>query len=359
MRRMRSALLLAASAVALLGAAGKTRPVKPAAPVLPALSVTGFSIAEGDSGTTTATFVVGLSARSPRAVIVDYATRDGSAIAASGDYTPVAGRLTLDAGATSATIDVQIHGDAVEEPDETFTLRLRNPAGARLTVAEASGEIVDDDGGAGPGAGPELSIRDARASEGDSGRRPVRFTVTLSSPARHEVTVDFTTADGSASAGDDYEATSGQLRLPPGATSRSLAVNVLGDAEVEGDEDFVVELSNPVGAGLGRSSAHGLILDDDGPGAVSLEPLGGLERRAVGGQTVVLQVRVRSAAGEPVAGARVQWSIDGAGDLLDGATTTSDGAGVAGQRVRLRPAAPAGSSSAPRTPPASAPPSSR
>ncbi len=200
---------LAAAALALVlatpGRAAAPRPAatprptpRTSAPTLPALSVTGFSLAEGNSGSTSGIFVIGLTARSTRAITVDYETHDGTAIAASGDYRRTAGRLTIDAGATSATVEVPIRGDTVEEPDETFVLAITHATGARIAVAQATGEIVDDDGGAGPGTGPALSIRDARVSEGDGDRRQVRFVVTLSSPVRHEVSVEVSTADGSA-----------------------------------------------------------------------------------------------------------------------------------------------------------------
>ncbi len=96
-----------------------------------------------------------------------------------------------------------------------------------------------------------------------------------------------------------------------------------------------MELASPVGAELDRATATGLILDDDSPGAVSLQPVGATSRRAVIGQMVVLQVRARTAAGEPDGRAEVRWETDGEGELLAGPVTTTDGDGVASQRVRL------------------------
>jgi hypothetical protein len=147
--------------------------------------------------------------------------------------------------------------------------------------------------------------------------------------------VEYATRDGSATAGEDYEETAGHLRFPRGATTRTVSVPVIGDADDEGDEDFTVELSEPVGAALGDATAEGLVLDDDGTGAVTLELVGSPSRRAIAGQMVALQVRVRSAGGELVGGAEVRWEIDGEGELLDGGTTASDASGLATQRVRL------------------------
>jgi len=333
-------LLLACALAACAARAASAAPPRSARPAptptpLPALSVTGATIAEGDADTTPATFVVTLTPRSQHPVTVEYTTRDGTATTASGDYRGTRGRVELPPGIDSATIDVPVRGDTAEEADETFSLVLRNPVGARLAEAEAQAEIVDDDGVAGPGAGPELSIEDGRVAEGNGGRRTLSLVVTLSAPATKPVSVDYATADGSATAGDDYQERSGKLRFPPGVTSRSVEVTVFGDGAEEGDEDLAVTLADPIGAALGRASAVALILDDDERGSVTLEAAGPRELRVRAGQMVVLEVRLRSYTGEPIAGGAVQWTADGATDLLDGDVTTTDREGRATQRVRV------------------------
>jgi hypothetical protein len=77
------------------------------------------------------------------------------------------------------------------------------------------------------------------------------------------VTVDFTTADQLAMAGEDYVATSGTLTFAPGQTSQTITVQVNGDLSHEADEDFVVNLSNPTNARLDNSQGWGTILSDD------------------------------------------------------------------------------------------------
>ncbi|MYI68117.1 MAG: hypothetical protein F4103_04975, partial [Boseongicola sp. SB0673_bin_14] len=77
-------------------------------------------------------------------VTVDYATADGTAVAGE-DYTAVSGTLTFTAGERRKTVSVPIHDDAVDEGEETFTLRLSNLAGARAGDLEATGTIVNDD----------------------------------------------------------------------------------------------------------------------------------------------------------------------------------------------------------------------
>ena len=89
--------------------------------------------------------------------------------------------------------------------------------------------------------------------------------MTLSGPSDGTVTVDYATADGSASAGSDYAAASGHLIFGPGETSQSFTVPVNGDTALEFNEDFLVNLSNAAGADVGVGSAAGSIRNDDGP----------------------------------------------------------------------------------------------
>jgi len=100
----------------------------------------------------TATFTVALSAVSGRDVSVAYATTDASATAGQ-DYAARNASLTIAAGATSATVGVALIDDGIDEPDETFGLRLSAPSAATLGDATASATIVDNDEPAPPAAG--------------------------------------------------------------------------------------------------------------------------------------------------------------------------------------------------------------
>ena len=86
-----------------------------------------------------------------------------------------------------------------------------------------------------------MSIADASVVEGDSGTTDVVFTVTLSTDPGMPVTVDYATQDGTATAGQDYQAKSGTLTFD-GTTTRTITVPVSGDTNVEGDETFSVVL---------------------------------------------------------------------------------------------------------------------
>jgi hypothetical protein len=91
------------------------------------------------------------------------------------------------------------------------------------------------------------------------------FTVSLSLPAGTNVTVRYATADGSASATSDYVAASGTILFTPGQTSHLVPIQVIGDTNIEANETFSLNLSNPTNAVLGIASGTGTILNDDIP----------------------------------------------------------------------------------------------
>ena len=106
-----------------------------------------------------------------------------------------------------------------------------------------------------------LSVSDARASERTD--PTLAFEVTLDRPASKPVTVDYATADGTATAGNDYRSASGTLELAAGETSKTIAVAVHADTENEGEETLTLRLSNPAGARIADGEATGTILDRD------------------------------------------------------------------------------------------------
>lgn len=110
---------------------------------------------------------------------------------------------------------------------------------------------------------PSLSIGDVSQAEGNSGTTNFNFDVALSAPSTDPVTVQYSTADGTALAGSDYNAASGTITFSPGQTSRQITVQVLGDTTPEPNETFAVQLSNPSGATLARPQATGTIVNDD------------------------------------------------------------------------------------------------
>jgi hypothetical protein len=110
---------------------------------------------------------------------------------------------------------------------------------------------------------PSITIADSTLSEGNSSTKNATFTVSLSAAATGNVTVNYATRDGSASAGSDYSATSGKLTFAAGQTSKTINVAVLGDSIYEPDESFYLDLSAAAGATIARGTAMGTITNDD------------------------------------------------------------------------------------------------
>jgi uncharacterized repeat protein (TIGR01451 family) len=232
----------------------------------PSLSINDASIAEGDSGTTPLVFTVSLSAASGQTVIVNYATADNSA-AAGVDYQSTSGTLTFNPGDTQKTISVPINGDTTFESNETFFVNLSGQTNATISDSQGQGTITNDD--AAPPT-PTFFVDDLpNISEGDSGTSVVTFTVTLSPTSANQVTVQYATVDGTATAGSDYQSTNGQLTFDPGDSTKQIQVTINGDTLVEPNETFKIHLSNATGgAGIAPSDGTGTIKNDDTAGLV-------------------------------------------------------------------------------------------
>ena len=112
---------------------------------------------------------------------------------------------------------------------------------------------------------PSLSVDDVSVAEGDSGTKTLTFTVSLSAASNLTVTANFATADASANAGSDYQASTGSLTFNPGDTNKTVAVTITGDTTNEPDETFVVNISNPVNATVSDGQGVGTIVNDDAP----------------------------------------------------------------------------------------------
>ncbi len=236
-------------------------PTNSCAGVTPNLSINDVTVTEGNSGTTTATFTVSLSAPAQGAdVTFDIATADGSATAPS-DY--VAKSLTsqiIPAGQTSYTFTVTINGDTAVEPDETFNVQVTNVAGANAIDGTGVGTISNDDL-------PTISIDDVNVLEGDSGTTTATFTVSSSAPApAGGVSFTVNTADGTATAPGDYVAiVNGSGSIAAGNTSTTVSVTINGDTTNEPNETFFVNLSNPTNATILDGQGQGTIQNDDSP----------------------------------------------------------------------------------------------
>ena len=192
---------------------------------------------------------------------VNYATSNNTATAGQ-DYTTASGTLIFADGITTQTFSVAINNDDIDEADETINLTLTNAAGSGSlgTPASAVLTIIDND------PTPGISIDDIAINERDSGSANATLTVSLSGQSSQTVTVNFATANGTATAGSDYQSNSGTVTFLPLETTRSINVTVNGDITFEPDEDFLVNLSNPVNATIDDNQGSGTIFNDDAEG---------------------------------------------------------------------------------------------
>ena len=74
------------------------------------------------------------------------------------------------------------------------------------------------------------------------------FTITLSAASTNAITLNYATSDGTATAGSDYNATTGAITFNPGELTKSVSVNVTGDTVYESDETLKLTISGAVGA---------------------------------------------------------------------------------------------------------------
>ena len=210
----------------------------------------------GDEGTTL-DFIVSLDKPGGRDVTVRYTTRDcstsGCATAGS-DYTAVSGTATIPEGQLTAVVPVLTITDTATEGDETFQFVLSDPVGGQVDDAIGVGTISD-------AAQPQISVDDQTTAEGGV----LEFNVTLDTAGTSAVSVNYTTKDLTATAGQDYTAVSGTLVFSPGETTKKVQVATTADGIDEGDETFQLELSSPANASLADAVGLGTITNSAAP----------------------------------------------------------------------------------------------
>ena len=211
-------------------------------------------------------------------VALEYGWRQGGAILpASSRFGIVPGIFTVDHGLGGhRDYRVSLPDYAAEHGPLTITLQPREGyqvgAAGSVCVSIADSETLvatpcpdaEDATQADAEAGDapvSITVQDARAIEGVD--EIISFEVTLSAAASEPVTVDWSTADGTATAGEDYVASSGTLTFAAGETAQTIEVTVLDDAHDEGEEIFALRLSGAAGAELADAEATGTIANSD------------------------------------------------------------------------------------------------
>jgi hypothetical protein len=185
---------------------------------------------------------------------VDFATHDGTAKAGV-NYQAVTGTVTFLPGERQQVFTVPILDDLAEGPPGTFQVILSNPTGGAIfnDGQDRADVAIQERESAGRFVVGTLKVHEVTGGQ-------VIF-IERRDGARGVATVDFATSDGTASAGADYTATSGTVTFNSGENIKSITIPILGDALIEGDETFFVNLSNPTG---------GATIGDDSPAAVTI-----------------------------------------------------------------------------------------
>jgi hypothetical protein len=278
------AMLLATALPGLIS----TPSVSIAAP-LPSISINDVTITEGNAGTITASFTVTQDSRGKTSV--HFSTAQGTA-SSPDDFLSKSGRLRFAGGHRKNKVAITVVGDTLDEANETFFVRLSDPVGATIGHAEGKGTITDDD------LPPTVSsVATAAVPEGNSGDTQfATIDVSLSAPSGRQVSVQYTTVDGSAFEGSDYEFAVGTLEFAPGVTALSINVTILGDDTTEGDETFEFDISDPVNASLGTHPTVVTIQDNDPipPGSAILNVTGETVREGNTGTTTLTFTVTRS-----------------------------------------------------------------
>ncbi len=231
----------------------------------PTVSIDDVTVTEGNSGTVNATFTVTLSAASGLTTSVDWTSADGTATTANNDYTAASNTTTFAAGDTSETVTVVVNGDTTFEANETFVVNLTNPTNATILDAQGVGTITNDD------TAPTISIGDVTVTEGNAGTVNATFTVSLSNASSQAVTVDWVSADNTATTADnDYTSDDNFVTFVAGDVSETVTIVVNGDTTFEPDETFFVDLSNPTNATILDAQGLGTITNDDTAPTISI-----------------------------------------------------------------------------------------
>lgn len=188
---------------------------------------------------------------------VSYATTNGTAIAGV-DYSPTSGTLTFNRGETVKTINIPIIDDDIVEGDENFFVRLFNaPPGVQLAEPSmATVVIVDNDTG--------FYFTNSTIQVLENVTNAV-ITVMRTNAATGTVSVNYSTQDGTAIAGADYQAVTGTLVFTNNETVKTFLVPIVDDKLAEGDESFSVVLSgaSPGSSLLPPSTQTVVIVDND------------------------------------------------------------------------------------------------
>jgi hypothetical protein len=177
-----------------------------------------------------------------------------------GDYVLSGTSITIPAGQTSGSVTFTVQNDALVELTETATVTLTNPS-----IGISRGTTISQDISITNSTMAELSIDDVSALETDAGTTILEFTVTLNNAVDAAFSLAYATADGTATAGNDYTTAAAALNFAGTAgETQKFQVTVTGDSIVELHETVLVDLS-----GISAGSRAVTFADNQGVGTIT------------------------------------------------------------------------------------------
>ena len=180
---------------------------------------------------------------------------------AGSDFTAVSDNVTIEAGQTSATFDVTITNDSIDEHNENFTVQLLNSANATIGTNTATVQITDED------LPPIVGIADNTSLESDG---TLVFTVSLDNASEKDLSLTYSTMSYGTAEVSDFTATTGTLNFSAGDLTKTISVALINDTTDEDNETFMVVLGSYQDVRQGDDTAIGTIQDDDNGPVISI-----------------------------------------------------------------------------------------
>ena len=148
-------------------------------------------------------------------------------------------------------------GDDIDEADEKLRITMSAAIDGTITDATGSATIIDDDDP------PDLRVEDVGVTEGTGGSNKLEFTIALSAPSGRTILLGYTTIEGTATAGTDYQEATEFVTLSPGDRKATVTIAIAPNQTLEDDETFQLMTFGGSNVIVEKGTATGTIVDDD------------------------------------------------------------------------------------------------
>jgi uncharacterized repeat protein (TIGR01451 family) len=195
-----------------------------------------------------------------RTTIVDFTTTTNGTATAGADFQHVTNTVTFLPGESIRFVFVPILDDALPEGDETVTMALTNVTGGFLVSPfQATLTILDDERAPG-----EIRLVQTNLWVSEAAGQAV-IQLIRTNGRSGVVSVGYETREITATAGLDFVRAGGSVTFADGETNKVIVVNLLNDNLVEGEETFLVVLTNVTGGAriVGPTNVLVTIADDE------------------------------------------------------------------------------------------------